>query len=202
MLVYAWIMPFTSCLRAMVKVLTFFTFGNVFKMCELAIVRVKWKKFTAAIVMQCGESTLWQSRIFNKLPPSQQLSWSVPDKIAPPPGSSHCHCGTWLPFVPRRFLRCIVPQVWRADSTSLLWAVTLYLLIMLCAVKRVPSPHCITMRPGTYTKQPLEGSVPKHLHWTWPTTTHWWSILTAHSQYWQRGTGRHKSEMLQVTFSY
>ena len=135
MLVYAWILPFTSCLRAMVKVLTFFTFGNVFKMCELAIVRVKWKKFTAAIVMQCGESTLWQPRMFNKLPPFQQLSWNVPDKIAAPHGSSHYHCGTWLPFVPWRFLRCIVPSIWRADSTSLLWAVTLYLLIMLCAVK-------------------------------------------------------------------
>ena len=54
-------------------------FGNVFKVCKLAVVKVKWKKFTVAIVMQYGESTLWQPRIFNKLPPSQQLCWSVPD---------------------------------------------------------------------------------------------------------------------------
>ena len=139
MLVYAQIMPFTSCLWAMLKVLSL-PLVTVLKMCELAIVRVKWKKFTVAILMQCGESTLWQPRIFNKLPPSQQLSWIVPDKIAPPHGSSHC--GTWLTFVPRRLPRCIVPQVWRADSesTSSLWAVTPYMQI-----------SCYVLSKGAFT---------------------------------------------------
>ena len=113
------------------------TLAMVLKMCELAIVRVKWKKITVAIVMQCGESTLWHPRIFNKLSPSQQLCWSVPNKIAPPHGSLHYYCGPRFPFVPRRFPRCIMPQVWHADleSNSSLWAVTPYPQTMLCAVK-------------------------------------------------------------------
>ena len=41
-------MPFTSCLWAMLKVLTL-PLTTVFKMCELAIVRLKWKKFTVAV---------------------------------------------------------------------------------------------------------------------------------------------------------
>ena len=101
---------------------------------------IKGKPSSSLCEIQNGKPNLlkWKE-IFNKLSPAQQVCWSVPDKMALSHGSSHYHCGTWLSFHPRRFLR-------------------------------------------------------------WPTTTHWWSILTAHSQYGQRGMGSHKSEIL-VYFS-
>ena len=108
---------------------------NCLQISDPVATSIKGKAIKFFEIQNGKPNSLKSKEIFNKLSPSQQVCWSVPDKIEPPHGSSHYHYGTWLSFVPRRFLR-------------------------------------------------------------WPTTTQWWSILTAHSQYGQRDMGRHKSEML------